>query len=60
VSVTPAMGARTVAGEIVTVPIWRELGTGFRETGSRRLVVPSARELSQNLRMWLNAVALSG
>jgi hypothetical protein len=27
VSVTPAMGASTVAGEIVTEPIWSERGT---------------------------------
>ena len=27
VSVTPAMGARTVAGATVTGPIWREAGT---------------------------------
>jgi hypothetical protein len=30
VSVTPAMGARTVAGEIVTEPICRVFGTGAR------------------------------
>src|SRR5579872_6808888 len=35
VSVTPAMGARTVAGEIVTVPIWRVAGTGFSRAVSR-------------------------
>ena len=28
VSVTPAMGARTVAGEIATEPIWTVRGTG--------------------------------
>jgi hypothetical protein len=28
VSVTPAIGASTVAGEIVTEPIWSESGTG--------------------------------
>ncbi len=37
VSVTPAMGARTVAGEIVTVPIVRLDGTGFRALGSMPL-----------------------
>src|ERR1017187_8071016 len=36
VSVTPAMGARTVAGEMVTVPMVRLAGTGFRFARSRR------------------------
>src|SRR5208282_3066239 len=35
VSVTPAMGARTVAGAIVTVPIARLSGTGSRGTAWR-------------------------
>src|SRR5665811_2000695 len=62
VSVTPAMGARTVAGEMVTLPIMRLDGTGFRDvaglsrcTGSARAGAPAphasaahAPELSQN------------
>src|ERR1039457_6898590 len=32
--VTPAIGARTVAGEMVTVPMERLVGTGFRYAGS--------------------------
>src|SRR5450631_1732635 len=35
VSVTPAIGARTVAGEMVTEPMVRRAGTGFRLAGSR-------------------------
>lgn len=52
VSVTPAMGARTVAGEMVTVPMWRVLGTG-RSDAAWRTGVSAAHvpELSQNLRM---------
>jgi hypothetical protein len=48
VSVTPAMGARTVAGEMVTVPIVRLDGTGFRDLGSVTLEVgsPRAEELA--------------
>src|SRR5215831_19708727 len=64
VSVTPAMGARTVAGEIVTVPIGRVVGIGFWGrgwpfcgAGSSRAGVPmphtSAHGLSQNLRIKL-------
>src|SRR6202140_4155176 len=34
-SVTPAMGARTVAGEIVTAPMVRLAGTGFSGTAWR-------------------------
>ena len=47
VSVTPAMGARTVAGEIVTVPIARVAGTGRRGMAWRTRV-PAPHELSQN------------
>jgi len=56
------MGASTVAGEMLTVPICRLAGTGFRATGSRaetsaplrcsgadwRAGVPAPHELSQN------------
>jgi hypothetical protein len=54
VSVTPAIGARTVAGEIRTLPIERLVGTGCSGTGWRTKVstphvtVPDAAELSQN------------
>src|SRR5580698_9182054 len=52
VSVTPAMGASTVAGAILTVPIVRLAGTGFL-TGSAvspwaRAPAPHSPELSQN------------
>src|SRR5882672_2816489 len=47
VSVTPAMGARTVAGEIATAPIFRVSGT--RVAG---VVTPALAGLSQNLRTW--------
>src|SRR6478609_1658285 len=50
VSVTPAMGARTVAGAMVTVPIWRRLGTGSTGAASREAAEPLP-ELSQNLRI---------
>ena len=43
VSVTPAMGARTVAGEMVTVPIVRLDGTGLRDDGSTTRTGGSAR-----------------
>src|SRR5438270_682594 len=60
VSVTPAMGARTVAGEMVTLPILRTLGTRFwgrtwhsGAAGRSRAGVPAPHssaphELSQN------------
>jgi hypothetical protein len=41
------MGARTVAGEIVTVPMVRLLGTGSKGTASRAVPEPFP-ELSQN------------
>src|ERR1700722_6098908 len=49
VSVTPAMGARTVAGVLVTLPMERLPGTGFSGAASRAKV-PAAHdpELSQN------------
>jgi hypothetical protein len=49
VSVTPAMGARTVAGEMVTLPIVRVAGTGCSGSGWRTGVsAPHVAELSQN------------
>src|SRR5450755_1237866 len=49
VSVTPAMGASTVAGEIRTSPIKRLAGTGFGGAGWRTGVsAPHEPELSQN------------
>jgi hypothetical protein len=42
------MGARTVAGEMVTVPIWSVFGTGFSNSGA---AVVEVAELSQNLRI---------
>src|SRR4051794_35612459 len=48
VSVTPAMGARTVAGEIVTGPICRLDGTRFRLAAR---VAGGGPQLSQNLRI---------
>src|SRR5216684_8142162 len=51
VSVTPAMGARTVAGAIWTVPRETVVGTGFSGAASRaRVPAPHelAVELSQN------------
>src|ERR1700676_4121000 len=47
VSVTPAMGARTVAGEIVTLPMVRVDGTGFSDA-AWWAKVPAPHELSQN------------
>src|SRR5689334_3040313 len=61
VSVTPAMGAKTVAGEIVTVPICKSFGTGLRDTGSRAgAPAPLPAELSQNLRMLPQKVFTTG
>src|SRR5579864_1897778 len=44
VSVTPAMGARIVAGTIRTLPIWRDSGTRAFEGAATILI-----EFSQNL-----------
>src|SRR2546423_11931776 len=49
VSVTPAMGARTVAGVMGTLPIKRRTGTGARG-GASRTASSEPRELSQDLR----------
>src|SRR5215471_3870107 len=52
VSVTPAMGARTVAGEIVAGPICNVAGTGLKQSSSPEgTTAPLPAELSQNLRM---------
>ena len=52
VSVTPAMGARTVAGEMVTVPMARLAGTGRTgAAGRKRVSAPHVAELSQNFFM---------
>jgi hypothetical protein len=50
VSVTPAIGARTVAGEIVTLPIARLSGTGSGGAAWRTRVSGADEpfELSQN------------
>ena len=51
VSVTPAIGASTVAGEIVTPPIDSEVGTTRVAAGDRAArppAHPAATELSQN------------
>src|SRR6185312_11846315 len=55
VSVTPAMGARTVAGAIFTVPIMSEEGTSVSlafvlASARARTLAPTSPELSQNLR----------
>ena len=47
VSVTPAMGARTVAGEIVTVPMMRNEGTAVNSPVNVPTLFGPA-ELSQN------------
>jgi len=47
VSVTPAIGARTVAGVMLTVPIERLVGTGFSGATSRTRASPPD-GLSQN------------
>jgi hypothetical protein len=52
VSVTPAMGASTVAGAILTPPITTEEGTGFADV-ARAPSPASGPELSQNLRTTL-------
>lgn len=72
VSVTPAMGASTVAGRMVTLPIKRLAGTGLR-AGTRgsdgatrsRAGVPAPHvaltEVSQNFFTWsILQVSLSG
>src|SRR5208283_752031 len=41
VSVTPAIGASTVAGAMMTLPIERLAGTGFCGAGSRAKPAPS-------------------
>src|SRR5216684_1127398 len=58
VSVTPAMGARTVAGVIWTPPMERLVGTGF--TGAPwRTRVSAPHELSQNFFTVLFYLAVS-
>src|SRR5579864_3531174 len=47
VSVTPAMGARTVAGEMVTLPMMSAAGTGC-SGAAWRARAPAPHELSQN------------
>ena len=42
VSVTPAIGARTVAGAMLTLPIVRLAGTGFTDGDWRAKPAPSA------------------
>lgn len=59
VSVTPAIGARTVAGETVTEPIWSVFGTTFAGALSRAGAPPPPLPvLSQNLRIRIFYFAL--
>jgi large-conductance mechanosensitive channel len=62
VSVTPAMGASTVAGEMVTLPIVSELGTTrvARAQLSPLAGALTSPELSQNLRIVNDFIAFSG